>query len=216
MGTSTMSGIAQTALPSTSESVMDASQPKPAERVAHGAFWARWRVRTSYPLALLCFWLARPTPQSLLLGAAIAVVGLAIRAAAAGYLRKGEGLATEGPYAHTRNPLYFGSAILAAGLAVAARSWIAAALIAVYFAVFYMPVMRREEKEMRAAYGNIYEQYVARVPLFFPALRSRAGAQGKFSWELYRGNREYKAAIGTVLVVAILCARMWARAKWSI
>ncbi len=132
-----------------------------------GKFLTRWRVRLGYPLAILCFVLARPSQLSLLIGAGLAVVGLLVRASAAGYLRKGSQLATAGPYSHTRNPLYFGSTILAAGFAAATNSWIAATAIALYILVFYPTVMRREESDLRAAYGAEYDSYAARVPLFF-------------------------------------------------
>ncbi len=137
-------------------------------------FLTRWRVRLGYPIAIVCFWLAHPSPRSLLIGSALAVVGLINRGSAAGYLRKGRGLATSGPYSRTRNPLYFGSTILAAGFAVATGSWIAAACLASYIAVFYPAVMRREERDLRATYGAEFDAYAARVPLFFPSLRSAA------------------------------------------
>ena len=108
-------------------------------------FFSRCRVRIGYFLAVVVLLLARPTPRSIFLGAAVGVIGLAIRAYSAGYLHKQEVLTTTGPYAYTRNPLYFGSSILAVGAAVAMHFWLAAALIFVYFAVVYTFVMRREE-----------------------------------------------------------------------
>lgn len=178
-----------------------------------GEGFARWRVRVGYPLALVVFWLAKPTLKSIAWGAAIGAVGLLVRGLTAGHLRKHEALATTGPYAYTRNPLYLGSAILAGGLAVACRSWPAAALVAVYFSVFYIAVMRREERELRKQYGAAFEEYAARVPLFFPVLRKAAepaASVRRFSWQQYARNREYQAAIGLVLVLAVLSLlRYW-------
>jgi steroid 5-alpha reductase family enzyme len=180
------------------------------------SFVTGWRVRLGYPLALACFYLARPTAGTLLIGALIALIGLTFRGLAAGYLRKGQGLATSGPYAHTRNPLYFGSVILAGGFAVAANSWIAAVLIAAYLLAFYPAVMRREENEMRLAYGIAFDDYARSVPLFFPSHRKRIPSAAPFSGAQYLRNREYQAAIGTAVALAILCARMWVRARWSV
>jgi hypothetical protein len=175
------------------------------------SFLMRWRVRLGYPVAAVFFVLARPTAKSIMMGAAVGVVGLLIRGAAAGHLRKHEGLATSGPYAHTRNPLYFGSAFLAAGLLIAGHSWLAAILVAAFFLTFYPGVMKREEGELREHYGGEYEGYAARVPLFWPALsgyRSRddesSGAHGGFSLAQYRRNREYQALIGFLAVMALL------------
>jgi Phospholipid methyltransferase len=174
----------------------------------------RWRVRVGYPVGIACFLLAHPTLITLACGGALAALGLLIRAVAAGHLHKHESIATAGPYAWTRNPLYLGSLLLGAGFLLAAASWLAAAIAALYLAVFYPGVMRREEEELRAEYGAAFEDYARRVPLFWP--RPPAGSAGSpepFSWSQYGKNREYQALVGTVLAFAILAARMvwWAR-----
>jgi protein-S-isoprenylcysteine O-methyltransferase Ste14 len=181
-----------------------------------GDFAMRWRVRLGYPVALIYLAFARPQVISIFAGAAIALAGLWVRAAAAGHLHKHEQLATGGPYAFTRNPLYFGSAHIAAGFLIAGRfwldgAWIAAAVVASYFGYFYRAVMRREEEELRARYAGAFEDYAARVPLFLPRL-SRAGAPpGKFSREQYWKNREYQAALGVLAGIGALCLLMWMR-----
>lgn len=167
-------------------------------------FFARWRVRLGYLLAIVVLLMARPTPRSILLGAIVGIVGLAVRAYAAGYLHKQEILTTTGPYARTRNPLYFGSSILALGAAIATHSGLAAVLLLLYFALVYPFVMRREALELRLKHGAAFDAYAAAVPLFFPRLT--AGAQlgaknGSFSWPLYWKNHEYQAAIGFVLLL---------------
>src|SRR6267143_2558303 len=113
-----------------------------------GNFFVRWRVRLGYPLAIVVLYFSKPTPRSILLGAVVGVLGLSVRAHAAGYLHKQEVLTVTGPYAHTRNPLYLGSAILALGAALATLSWISAGILLVYFSVVYSVVMRREEGEL--------------------------------------------------------------------
>jgi hypothetical protein len=173
-----------------------------------GEMWTRWRVRAGYPVAVAFALLAQPAMLSLLAGAFVAACGLLIRALAAGHLCKHEALATTGPYAFTRNPLYFGSAILAAGFAVAGRSWIAAAIVGAYFGVFYPIVMRREERELRARYGVAFDDYAARVPLFWPRLKPAGSGGAQFSGELYRRNREYQAAIGAAAGLLLLYAKM--------
>ena len=167
----------------------------------------RWRVRGGYVLAVVVLSLARPTLHSILLGAAIGLLGLAIRAYAAGYLHKQEMLTVTGPYAHTRNPLYFGSSILAVGTAVTTHSGWAAALILGYFAVVYMVVMRREEAELRQKHGPSFDAYAKLVPLFFPQLTSARGLGGpqiSFSFAQYEKNREYRAAVGFFLLLLVL------------
>jgi len=184
------------------------------------SFWMRWRVRLGYPLALIFWLLAAPTPRSILVGAIIAAVGLFIRGAAAGHLRKDQELATTGPYARTRNPLYLGSAFLAAGFVLAGLSWVAGLLVAGYFAVFYSAVMRDEESDLRARFGAAFNQYAAHVPLFFPfwfGSRSDAGSArnggDNFSWEQYQRNHEYRALLGSLAGLVALGLRMWARKR---
>jgi len=134
----------------------------------------------------------------------IAALGLLLRGYAAGYLRKHKQLATSGPYAYTRNPLYLGSVLLGAGFAVASHSWTSAALLAAYLLVFYPAVIRREEKELKALYGAAFVEYAALVPAFCPRLSAAKLSGERFSWLLYRQNREYEAAIGLALAMAVL------------
>ena len=181
--------------------------------MAERKFWMRWRVRTGYPVALLFIALARPTPRAILVGAVVAFVGLAIRALAAGYLKKDRELATSGPYARTRNPLYFGSSILALGFMIAGDSIWGAVLAASYFGIFYYFVMRSEEEGLRNLFGAAFDEYAARVPLFFPSLFVGGAESGAiaFSWAQYKRNREYRALIGMLLGIAGMCLRMYGR-----
>jgi len=173
--------------------------------------WVRWRARLGFPLAAICLWFVRPTPRSILTGAAIALAGLAIRAAAAGHLRKGETVAMSGPYARTRNPLYLGSALLAMGFVAASRSWAVAVLVAAYYLALYPFLMGREEAELRRKFGGPFDEYAKRVPLFWPRLRSAAGVGGtRFSMAQYVRNREYNVAIG----LAVLLVALWAISVW--
>ena len=185
-------------------------------------FWMRWRVRTGYPVAIIFLVLAVPTARSIMIGGAVALVGLLIRGASSGYLRKYEELATTGPYAHTRNPLYLGSAFLAAAFAIAGNSWLAAALVIAYFAIFYTAVMRNEENDLRGRFGAVFNDYAASVPLFFPrmaALRTKSSQisppQKAFSWPQYRRNREYSALLGTLAGLGVMSLRMWIRRRFG-
>jgi protein-S-isoprenylcysteine O-methyltransferase Ste14 len=170
-------------------------------------FFARQRVRIGYILAVVVLYFSRPAPCPILIGACVGLVGLAIRAYAAGYLHKQAVLTTSGPYARTRNPLYFGSSILALGAAIAMNSWLSAALLLFYFALVYSLVMRREEIELRGHHGTDFDAYAKSVPLFFPrltALNQPTATPGSFSWSQYRKNHEYQAALGFLLLLIAL------------
>jgi protein-S-isoprenylcysteine O-methyltransferase Ste14 len=184
-------------------------------------FWMRWRVRLGYPVAVIFLLLARPFPRSIVIGGLVAAFGLLVRGSAAGHLRKDEQLATTGPYAVTRNPLYLGSSLLAAGFIIAGYSLWAGLVVGLYFAVFYYAVIRNEEQDLRKNFGVQFEDYAARVPLFFPSPRARGDEVSKakspensFSWRRYRRNREYQALLGAVAGLVVVWLRMWVRARY--
>ena len=125
--------------------------------------------RLGFVFAVLYFWLARPTWRFIALGAVLIVPGLLIRALASGHVRKNEALATSGPYAYTRNPLYLGSLLIGIGFAVAARSWWVGVVLVVMFFAIYLPVIRDEEAFLRQKFPE-FEEYARRVPRMFPRI----------------------------------------------
>ncbi|MGA9797948.1 MAG: isoprenylcysteine carboxylmethyltransferase family protein [Terriglobales bacterium] len=167
----------------------------------------RVRVPLGFVFAILYFWLARPNVKSMLIGAALVIPGLVIRAVASGQLRKNEQLATGGPYAYSRNPLYLGSLILAIGFALASRSWWIAAGIVVLFFAIYLPVIRAEEIFLRERFPE-FEEYSREVPRLFPRLSRRVKNSGSFSWDLYWQHREYNASIGALAMFAVLVVKI--------
>lgn len=170
----------------------------------------RWRVRLQFLLVVPVLWFARPTPRLLAVGAGLVLLGLAVRAWATGHLRKDSPLTVSGPYAHLRHPLYLGSGLILAGFAVASgRVWLAA-LLAFYFLLLFVPVMGREERERRAAAPELYAAYAAQVPAFLPRLRPARSGEAAVTYDagLYRRSREWRAALGCGLLLALLCAKL--------
>jgi protein-S-isoprenylcysteine O-methyltransferase Ste14 len=169
----------------------------------------RIRVPLGFAFAVLYFWLARPTWRSLALGAVSIIPGLVIRALASGHVRKNEALATSGPYAYTRNPLYLGSLLLAIGFAVAARSWWVAAILAAMLFAIYMPVIRSEEAFLRERFPE-FQEYANEVPRMIPRMTPafRNEARAEFSMDLYLKHREYNALLGSLALVAALISKM--------
>jgi protein-S-isoprenylcysteine O-methyltransferase Ste14 len=171
----------------------------------------RIRVPLGFLFAVLYFWLARPSWRSMVLGAIGIVPGLVIRALASGHVRKNEALATSGPYAYTRNPLYLGSLLMGLGFCVAARSWWVGEALVVMFVAIYLPVIRDEEAFLRGKFPE-FEEYARRVPRMLPRLTRASsvtgGSSGGFSWDLYLKHREYNALVGAVGMMAALIVRM--------
>ena len=169
---------------------MKLSFPKP-----YADFVARLRVPCGFLLVAAFAWFSRPDPRSLLYGLPVSLIGLAVRAWAAGHLAKDRTLASSGPYAYTRNPLYLGTLLVAAGLAMASRSVGLGALFAAVFLCIYLPVIQLEQQHLRSLFPE-YAAYAARVPALLPRMSPAADKPRAFQWTLYVKNREYQAAAG--------------------
>jgi len=170
---------------------------------------SRVRVRTGSLAAVAVVLLATPNWISIIVGAFISVLGLAVRTWASGHLRKEKKLAVSGPYRYSRNPLYLGNFILGAGIAAGSRSWWILGLFIVYFAVFYPLIICQEREQMRELFPEQYEEYGKKVPLFFPLPRRRNHAsREKFSWALCKQNKEYRALIATVALWLALAGKV--------
>lgn len=174
-----------------------------------GRIAKRIRVPLGFIFAAFFLWLAQPRPWSLAAGAVVALLGVGIRTLASGHVKKNEELATSGPYAYTRNPLYLGSVVIAAGFTLAALRWEIVVVAVAMFLVIYVPVIRDEERFLRTKFAN-YADYCARVPRLLPRLRAGAAGRSCFSVALYRQHREYNSLLGTLLViVALVAKRFW-------
>jgi protein-S-isoprenylcysteine O-methyltransferase Ste14 len=172
-----------------------------------GTWIQRWRVPLGFLCAAVFLFFARPTPIALAAGALISILGLAIRAWASGHIRKNAQLATSGPYAFTRNPLYFGSFLLGLGFTIASGQLLLALLFAALFIGIYLPTMRVEASTMAQLFGSEFENYRHSVPLFFPRLtpyRQGDSVAVKFDSSLYLRYREYRAALGLVIAWGLL------------
>ena len=173
--------------------------------------WAKIARRVRVPLgfvfAVLYFWLAQPTWRFLAIGALVILPGLLIRALASGHVRKNEALATSGPYAYTRNPLYLGSLLMGVGFALAARSWWVGVVLVAMFVAIYLPVIRDEEAFLRQKFPE-FEEYARRVPRMFPRIGRQFSRADGFSFDLYLKHREYNAFIGTFAMGIALAAKI--------
>ena len=156
---------------------------------------ARRRVTIGFVSAAAVLWLAQPTQRSLAAGAGVAVLGELIRIWAAGHLDKGREVTMTGPYAFTRHPLYLGSSLIGLGLAIASASGVVAVLVLGYLAITLTAAIRTEEAHLTEKFGAAY-----------PAYRDgRVDAEERrFSLARAMRNREYRAVLGLLLVMAVL------------
>ena len=169
------------------------------------------RLRSVWLLVVPFLWFARPTPELLAVGGILAVLGLAVRAWAAGHIRKEKELTVTGPYAFTRNPLYVGSFLLGLGVTVAGGEWIFVVLFILFYAFVYGRTIRGEASLLEELFGEEYRHYGQHVPLIRPRLtpyRAPGRQTRPFTLERWRRNREYEAALGAVAGFAFLAVKM--------
>jgi protein-S-isoprenylcysteine O-methyltransferase Ste14 len=172
---------------------------------------SRLRVAAGYLAFVIVVAVARPTPFSLSCALPFALLGEAIRVWASGHIEKTRTLATGGPYAHTRNPLYVGSLLLALAAGAAAGSPWGIAVLGAYLLAFYPFVVREEAAFLRARFPVEYAEWEKAVPLFLPRLRPAGPRGSRFSWARVRGNREWRTALALPVVLALL----WARGRYG-
>lgn len=168
---------------------------------------ARSRIAVCILLAAASCWLARPTQVSVLTGAPVAMLGLAVRAWAAGHLRKNQQLAVSGPYAHVRNPLYIGSLLAGVGLGLAGNDITVLVAIVAVFLVWFLPVVSEEEDHIRKILPG-YAVYEDRVRRFVPSLAPQYDSGTRFDLRLYLKNREYSALVGFLAFMLILWIKL--------
>jgi protein-S-isoprenylcysteine O-methyltransferase Ste14 len=160
---------------------------------------ARYRVHLGFLCGALAYVWARPTTTSMVVGALVALAGESVRVWASGHIEKGREVTRSGPYRLMRHPLYFGSTVMGAGFAVAAARVPSALVVAAYLCVTYIAAMRNEEVELARKFGREYAAY--REGRSAPVDRA-------FSFARVIANREYRAVVGLVVVMALLWMRM--------
>ena len=159
---------------------------------------ARWRVPIGFVCGAGVLLFARPTLRSLAVGGMIATVGEVVRVWAAGHLEKGLEVTRSGPYKLTRHPLYVGSALIGAGVAIAAARLGVALLVATYCMTTFVAAIRHEEANMRDSFGDQYQAYLD---------SSARPVDRAFSLGRALKNHEHRAIAGLVLVAAIFAAK---------
>jgi protein-S-isoprenylcysteine O-methyltransferase Ste14 len=165
------------------------------------AILARRRVALGFVAAVFTAVMARPSARSLTIGFAVALAGEAVRIWAAGHLEKSREVTRSGPYRWTRHPLYVGSAVLAVGVVVAARSVAVLVVVALYMCCTIAAAVATEEAFLRRTFGDAYDRY--RHSQGEPMRRG-------FSIDRVVRNREYRAAAGMLAGFALLALKLLA------
>jgi protein-S-isoprenylcysteine O-methyltransferase Ste14 len=172
---------------------------------------ARYRIPFSFLVGIGILLLAKPSHASIGWGFPWVAAGVALRTWSSGHIQKNKELATDGPYAFTRNPLYFGSFLIGFGFGVMVNRPLLLFLFFLVFWAVYRAVIEEEETLLKQRFGEDYLSYARRVPRFFPkwpGASDTASRAGEFDWGLVVKHREYYAWFGAVLSLGWLWWRL--------
>ncbi|MBN2345858.1 MAG: isoprenylcysteine carboxylmethyltransferase family protein [Candidatus Aminicenantes bacterium] len=168
-------------------------------------FLIRHRSFVGFLFLVAALWLATPNARSISIGFFIMMIGMFFRGWSSGYIDKDRELATQGPYSLTRNPLYFGNLLLAAGIAVAGNNWLTVLVCAAFYFPFFTFLIAVERRRMRSRFGSRYDEWARQANLFFPRIK-RIDASN-FNIAFYMKNREYRVFFYSLFVIAVLIVK---------
>ena len=183
--------------------------------------FGKLRFLLTYPLVAWLFLTAHTTERQLFIGAAIALMGLAVRFWANGYVghvkvnstQKWRGdvkighLITAGPYAFLRHPLYFGTLLIGLGFCVVAGQPILTLVALAFFLIVYRRKMAEEEATLRDEWGEEFTRYERSVPRWLPRWRRYTHPHGVWSWNGIVASKEPKTVAWVIVFLLILYFR---------
>ena len=127
-------------------------------------FVVRKRITLSFLFAIFfVMFVSPPSVLFFIIGLEMVFFGEAVRIWASGYLRKGEMLAVNGPYAYVRHPLYLGNFLIGTGFCVAGQSLN-------FFMIFLLRVIKPLPKSLRASLLSEYSILLSREFMIFSFL----------------------------------------------
>lgn len=152
-------------------------------------------------VAVVSYW-GKPQPVWFWIGVPLIVIGEAIRMWASGHIKKNRELATDGPYAIVRHPLYTGNILTMAGFCFAATTWWAWVFFVVLIWFFYPAAIRYEDYKLHRFFGEQWETWRATTPALVPR---RLHFHNEQPWSFNQSLRKN----GEPLILLYLAAWLW-------
>ena len=148
---------------------------------------------------LLVSLLGQPQETLLYIGTAIAILGMVIRMWAAGFVMKNKELATTGPYAYVRHPLYVGNILLLLAYSLASSLWWSFLLMGFLLWFYYPPTIAYEDNKLHNIFGEEWEKWSKDIHALIPTFSNRAGS-AKSEWSFKKSLMQN----GEPIIVAYL------------
>lgn len=163
--------------------------------------------------------LARPQPGRIVPGLILVILGQLLRFWGVGCITlyrgeevKAQRLATWGPYALVRNPLYVANGLLGLGWAWMSGNVPTVVFLAAFCVLYGVLIVPHEEEFLARKFGREYEDYKKRVGRFVPKNFSRealshVGSGGYDASVLLKS--EIHSLLVTVVGTALILSRLW-------
>ena len=147
---------------------------------------------------------ARPNALSASIGLPLAFAGMLVRLYASGFVMKNKELATNGPYALVRHPLYTGNILLIVGFALAGATVWGPPLALFFFWFYYPPAIEYEDRKLRHLFGEQWDRWAGGAPALVPSFANAARMRGG-GWSVAKSMR--RNGEGFIAVYVLFC--MW-------
>ena len=157
------------------------------------------------------------TAQNVIIGVIVMVIGEWWRmwgVATAGTVtrrrsRNVHKLVAHGPFSFSRNPLYNGNFLLWMGIiTISGVHWFLP-VAAIIFALEYYYIVRYEEGVLESTFGQVYLDYKAKTPRWFPRPPAKGDADGEFFWA-----EAWRSEISTFMQFIAIVVIFWAKDRW--
>jgi len=159
----------------------------------------RTRQLVGIAFVILLVIIGAPTNADLyFLGVVSATLGIAVRMWASGHVRKDKVLATTGPYAYVRHPLYVGNHLITFGFCLASGLWWSF-LVWIVLGFFYYPqTIAHEDRLLARLFPGEWEAWAKETRALIPRLgpyRSGQSSEWSFRQSLRQNGEPIIAAL---------------------
>lgn len=147
---------------------------------------------------------AHPVMPFAYFGIPLILLGTAIRLWSSGHIMKNAELATNGPYAFVRHPLYTGNILLLVGFAIAASLVWGYIVLAIFLFFYYPTAINYEDHKLETLFEQQWRDWSARTPALIPRrIRSGEGPSNEWSFATSM-SQNYEPVIVVVLLVCLV------------
>jgi protein-S-isoprenylcysteine O-methyltransferase Ste14 len=161
------------------------------QRLLHDIRYKRERFRQFIGISFVILVSATGEPKKILFftGVVLVILGIAARLWASGHIKKNKVLATDGPYAYVRHPLYVGNITLGFGFACASGLWWSLPLLILILLAFYPHAIRREDEKLHHMFKKEWEEWRKETRALIPRLTPYRPSQ-RGTWSFMQSLRQ--------------------------